>query len=419
MIYKTVLENGMRVVAERMSSVKSLSVGLWVNVGSRDEDPEEHGTSHFLEHMFFKGTATRSALDIAREIDQIGGELNAFTSRETTTFYAKVLDTHVQKAIDLLSDNFHHSSFDPREIAKEKQVVIEEIKMVEDDPEDLVQERYAGRVWNGNPLGRPILGTVETISGLTRGKILNFLKRTYDPKEIVISVAGRFDVPSMMAALSTAFGRYTGDKIDRRPRRPPPRAVPVFEVEKRNLEQVHLCIGADGLSHNHPDRFVLLLMNTILGGSVSSRLFQEVRERRGLVYSIYSSISSYEDGGLFTVYAGTGHENAPKVVDLILKEIRKMKRAGVSPLELENAKNHIKGSILLGMESTSSRMSRIAKDELYFGRHIPLQTTLREIDKVSGNQISRLTETLFGSRALSLTALGKIDRNRLPKALSV
>jgi len=418
MVRKVVLDNGIRIVAEKMDSVKSVSIGLWVNIGSRDEEDEEHGISHFLEHMFFKGTEKRSAKEIAREIDAIGGELNAFTSRETTTFYAKVLDDHLPSAVDILSDNFHYSTFEPREIEKEKQVVIEEIKMVEDDPEDLVHDLYTKDIWKGNPLGRPILGTTETISGMTRKKILRFLKRTYDPKEIVISVAGHFDLPLLMKLLEKAFEKYTAKETDLHPRIAP-EMTPHFQVKKRNLEQVHLCIGTQGLPHRHPDRYALYVLNTILGGSVSSRLFQEVRERRGLAYSIYSYPSSYQDAGLFTVYAGASAKNAPKVIGLVLKEFKRIKDKGVDATELEKSKNHIKGSLMLSMESTSSRMSKLAKDELYFGRHYSLEEVVREINRVSLDQVQQLAKGLFDSKYLSLTALGKIDPSLLPQDLSL
>jgi len=415
MVYKKVLSNGIRVVAEKMTSVRSVSIGLWVNVGSRDEEPEEHGMSHFLEHMFFKGTKKRSAKDIAREIDAIGGELNAFTSRESTTFYAKVLDEHLPQAIDLLSDNFHSSKFDPREIEREKQVVIEEIKMVEDDPEDYVHDLYIKDIWKGNPLSRPILGTVETVSSITRKKILRFLKRTYDPREIVIAVAGRFDPTSLMALLEESFGEYSPKTTALQPRQPP-KITPHFQVKKRKLEQVHICIGTPGLQQGHPDRYALYVMNNILGGGVSSRLFQEIRERRGWAYTIYSFPSAYQDGGLLTVYAGASVQNAPRVIDLIIKELKKVKKKGIEALELERSKNHIKGNLMLSMESTSSRMSKLAKDELYFGRSFTFREIIREINKVSLEQVRKLGETLFDSESLSLTALGKINSKMLPKS---
>ncbi|MFQ5579538.1 MAG: M16 family metallopeptidase [Nitrospiria bacterium] len=415
MVYKKVLSNGIRVVAEKMTSVKSVSIGLWVNVGSRDEEPEEHGISHFLEHMFFKGTEHRSAKDIAMEIDAIGGELNAFTSRESTTFYAKVLDEHLPQAIDILSDNFHFSKFNRREIEREKQVVIEEIKMVEDDPEDFVHDLYIKDIWKGNPLARPILGTEETVSGITRKKILRFLKRTYDPREIVISVAGRFDPSSLMALLEESFGDYSPEKTALHPRQAP-EITPHFHVKKRKLEQVHICIGTPGLPQGHPDRYALYVMNNVLGGGVSSRLFQEIRERRGWAYTIYSYPSSYQDGGLLTVYAGASIQNAPRVIEHVIKELKKVKKKGVKALELERSKNHIKGNLMLSMESTSSRMSKLAKDELYFGRSFTFREIIREIDKVSLEQVRQLSDTLLDSGSLSLTALGKINSKMLPQS---
>jgi predicted Zn-dependent peptidase len=418
MIYKQVLDNGIRVVAERMVGVKSISIGLWVNIGSRDEADDERGMSHFLEHMFFKGTERRSAKEIARKMDAIGGEFNAFTSRETTTFYAKVLDDHLDHAVDILSDNFHHSIFDGREIAKEKQVVIEEMKMVEDNPEELLHDLHMSDIWKKNPLGRPILGTEETVSSITRAKILRFLKRTYDPKQIILSVAGHFTPATLLKSLDAAFGKYTADTTAVLPRTAP-EFHPNSKVKTRKLEQVHLCVSVPGLSDTDPDRYTLYVLNTILGASVSSRLFQEVRERRGLAYSIYSSCSSYQGAGLLTVYAATSASNAPKAIDLICKELRGIKEKGIDAVELEEAKSHIKGSTMLGMESTSGRMGKLAKNEIRFGRDFPLNAVLREIDKVKKQQIQRLAERLFDSNALSLTALGNITASALPSTLSI
>ncbi|MFQ5781197.1 MAG: M16 family metallopeptidase, partial [Nitrospiria bacterium] len=364
----------------------------------------------------FKGTRNRSAKEIAREIDAIGGELNAFTSRESTTFYAKVLDDHLPKAIEILSDNFHCSKFEPREIEREKQVVVEEIKMVEDDPEDFVHDLYIKDIWKGNPLARPILGTVETVSNISRGKILRFLKRTYDPREIVISVAGRFDPASLMKYLEKAFGKYAANGTHLFPRQAP-EITPHFQVKKRRLEQVHICIGTPGLPQGHPDRYALYVMNNVLGGGVSSRLFQEIRERRGWAYTIYSYPSSYQDGGLLTVYAGASAQNAPRVIERVVKELKKVKEKGIDGVELERAKNHIKGNLMLSMESTSSRMSKLAKDELYFGRCFTFREIIREIDKISLPQVQQLADSLFDPKFLSLTALGKINAKILPQTL--
>ncbi len=415
---KMVLDNGIRIVAEKMSGVKSVSIGIWVNVGSRDEAPDEHGMSHFLEHMFFKGTQKRSAKEIARKIDAIGGELNAFTSRETTTFYAKVLDDHLSHAVDILSDNFHHSLFDAREIAKEKQVVIEEIKMVEDDPEDMVHEMHTADVWKEHPLGRPILGTIETISAVTRKRIVGFLRSTYDPKQIVISAAGNFTPTALIKLLSSAFGEYQANGIRVSPRQPPQTQTRV-QIKEKDLEQVHLCLGLPGLPDNHVDRYALHVLHTILGGSVSSRLFQEIRERRGLAYSIYSSVSAYQDGGLLTFYAATGPQNTARVIELILKALRSLKEKGLDTVELEEAKNHIKGNIMLSMESSSSRMSKLARNELRFGKDFSLADVIRQINRVSKQQVHQLTQTLFDAHSLSFTALGKVDASVIPQNLNL
>lgn len=418
MIYKTVLENGIRVVAERIPSVRSVSIGLWVNVGSRDEEADEHGVSHFLEHMFFKGTQTRSAKEIALVADQLGGELNAFTTRETTTFYAKVLDEHAATMVDLLSDIFHTSLFDPVEIEKEAQVILEEIKMVEDDPEDFIYDLHIEETWRGSPLAHSILGTPESVSGMTREKILRYIQRAYDPREMVISLAGRFDLVTMMKHLEAAFGKYQNDTSHLYPRRAP-KITPNVQVKKRKLEQVHLCIGTAGLSYLDPSRYALYLLNTILGGGSSSRLFQEVREERGWAYSIYSSPSFCLDGGLFTVYAGTSPKNVSKVIDIVLKMLHKVKKEGVDSEELSRAKDQTKGSILLSMESTSTRMCRIAKEEIHFGRNFSLKEVAREIDKVSLPEIQVLANLLFQEETLSLTAIGQVNRKMFPQHLVI
>ncbi len=418
MIHKHLLDNGIRVLAERIPSVKSVAIGLWVNIGSRDEKPAEHGMSHFLEHMFFKGTKRRSAKEIALEIDSIGGEMNAFTSREMTTFYVKVLDEHLPKAIDILSDNFLDSQFEPEEIEKERQVVLEEIKMVEDDPEDLVHELHLKDMWKGNALARPILGTPESVSSFTQRKILKFLARTYDPRKMVISVAGRFDHAALMKLLQASFGRYAAYETEIKDRKPA-KIKPSILVKEKDFEQVHLCLGTGGLAQADPERYVLYLLSTILGGGMSSRLFQEVRENRGWAYSIYSSPSSYQNEGLFTVYAGTSSENAPKVVDLILKELKEIKDITIDPSELNRAKNHIKGSMILGMESTSNRMSRLAKEEIYFGQNFSMREVTREINRVTPKQIQTLANQLFTPKTLTLTALGRINAEAFCEKLSL
>ena len=297
MYRKLILDNGVRLVSERIPTHKSVTVGIWVNAGSRDETPAQAGYSHFIEHMLFKGTASRSATDISREIDALGGEMNAFTTRETTTYYIKVLDQHLPKALDLLSDIFHRSEFRPKEIEKEKQVVSEEIRMVKDDPEDLVQELHIAQVMGRHPLRRPILGQEATIARLGRQDLLDYIGTHYRSEEIVIAVAGNFDQRSLEKTISRQFGmrrRQTSDVIRKRW---PPEVCGGVVLKRKPLEQVHLCVGLKGVPAGHKDRYAAYVLNSVLGGSVSSRLFEEVREKRGLVYSIYSFLSGYSDGG--------------------------------------------------------------------------------------------------------------------------
>ena len=413
MFKKWVLDNGVRIVAKRISGAQSVSIGLWVNIGSRDEEAHEHGISHFLEHMFFKGTQTRTASDIAQEIDAIGGEFNAFTSRETTTFYLRVLEGHLSKAVDILSDNFHHSRFESREIEREKQVVLEEIKMSDDDPEDLVYTLHVEGLLKGNPLGRTILGTAETVSAIDRKRIIHFLKRTYDPKQIVISVAGKFEWNLLEKLLRDAFEKYENNATRLLPRIAPV-ITPHFLVKQKELEQVHICVSTPGFSASHAQREALHIIHILLGGGVSSRLFQEVRERRGLAYSIYSCPSSYQDGGILTIYAGTGVENAPKIVELILKEIKRLKANGVSKEEMKRAKEHIQGSLLLGLEGSSSWMSHLAKDELYFGRSFRPEEIIQGVNRVTLQQIHDVANALFDLKTISLMALGPVKAHDLP-----
>ncbi len=416
MYRKFVLGNGLRVVTERIPTLKSVTVGVWVNVGSRDEGAGEEGLSHFIEHMFFKGTRSRSATQISREIDGLGGEMNAFTSRETTTFYAKVLDQHLQPAVGLLADLFHHSKFDAKEVEKEKQVVLEEIRMVEDDPEDLVQDLHTEQTLARHPLGRPILGNVVTIKGLRRGQLLRYIRDHYDPFQTVVAVAGNFSVKELLPLLESTFGSFergSQPKLDRWP----PKVTGGLMVRQKPLEQVHLCLGLKGVPAGHKDRYTTHALNVLLGGSVSSRLFQEVREKRGLTYSIYSYLSTFSDVGTLTVYAATRAREAPRVVGLICREIRKLRAEGVDRKELERAKNQMKGSVMLGLESSHSRMSKLAKDELYQGRHTSLAEIIAEIDRVSADHLLSLSRELLDLNCLSVTALGPVSGRSISSAL--
>ncbi len=413
MYRKLVLDNGVRVVTERMPTLKSVTVGVWVNTGSRDEQPAQAGYSHFIEHMFFKGTSRRSAAEISREIDALGGEMNAFTTRETTTYYVKVLDQQLNRALELLSDLFHHSRFEPKEIEKEKQVVLEEIRMVQDDPEDLVQELHTGQVLGRHPLGRPILGQEETIRSLRRQDLLQYIGTQYDPAQTVVAIAGNFEQKRLDALVSRHFGKNRPAKAGHMNGRRPPEVHGGLLTRKKALEQVHLCLGLKGVAAGHKDRYALYALNTALGGSVSSRLFQEVREKRGLVYSIYSFLSGYSDGGTITVYAATRPKEVDRVVDLVCREIERIGQRGIQHKELIRAKNQMKGSLMLSLESSNSRMSKLAKDELTYGKRTSLEDMVAHIDRISEEHVFSAARQFFSLDALAITGLGPLASRTL------
>lgn len=413
MYRKIILDNGIRLVTEQIPTLKSVTVGMWVNAGSRDESPAQAGYSHFIEHMFFKGTATRSATDISREIDALGGEMNAFTTRETTTFYVKVLDQHLPKALDLLSDLFQHSRFGPKEITKEKQVVLEEIRMVQDDPEDLVQELHTGLVMGRHPLSRPILGQTETIARLRRRDLLDYIEAHYRPEEMVLAVAGNFDQRRLERTMARTFGTRRSSMPAGPRMRWPPAVCSGVRLKQKSLEQVHLCVGLKGIPAGHKDRYAAYVLNSVLGGSVSSRLFQEVREKRGLAYSIYSFLSGYSDGGTITIYAGTRSREVERVLDLIRREIRQMARRGIKREELTRTKEQMKGSLMLSLESSHSRMNKLAKDELITGAHTSLEEMLSDIDAVTEQQVARVAQELFSPETMAVTGLGPLSSRQI------
>lgn len=416
MFKKEILSNGITIVAERIPYVKSVSLGLWVKVGSRDEKPEEHGISHFIEHMFFKGTEKRSAKDIAQEMDSLGGELNAFTSREATTFYLKVLDEDLLEAVRLLSDIFHNSKFDKKEIGKEKQVVIEEINMVADDPEDYIHDLHSQNMFRDNPLGRPILGNIENIRSMNRGKILGFITSHYHARDIVIAVAGNFEFSYLMKILDRYFGRYSGEASSDNIRITPEINGDIL-IKRKKLEQAHICIGMKGLPLPHKDRYALYLLNSIVGGSLSSRLFHEIREKRGLAYSIYSYLSLYHDAGQFNIYAATGVNSSEEVIRLIVKELNSIRKEGIGADEIRKTKNQLKGNLMLSMESTGARMNKLAKDAIYFGRFFSLGDVISEIERVSKDQIRVLAEDIFNPEGFIATVLGPLSKKDISKVI--
>lgn len=412
MFKKDILSNGIRVVSETISASRSISIGIWVMAGSRDESGEKNGISHFLEHMFFKGTSRRTAKDIAIEVDSIGGELNAFTSREETTFYVRALDKHLPIALDILSDIFLHSLFETEDLEKEKKIILEEIKMVEDTPDDYIHDLYCKTVWNGNTLGQPVLGRKEAIESFRRDDLIEHIESYYYPEGIVISASGNFDHGEFLNLLDQTFGKLKRAKRKRADKTP--RFIGSINGKRKKLESVHICIGVEGLRQTHEDRYGLLMLNSILGSSVSSRLFQEIREKRGLAYSIYSYISSYRDTGMLTAYAATGRSKVSELANLILKEFLSLKNDMVSDDEIKKAKEQIKGNLILSLESTINRMTQIARQEIYFGRYFTIEEIVSNIEAVTSEQVNRIAKSLFREEAVALATLGPITLKEIP-----
>src|SRR6266403_691627 len=416
-IQKHVLPNGLVVITETMPHVRSVSVGVWVRNGSRREVPEENGLAHFMEHMVFKGTERRSAEAIAREMDSVGGMLDAFTSKEQICFNAKVLDDHLPIAFDIIADLVLRPRFDSDDVAKERQVVLEEIKMDLDNPESLLHEIFTRGFWPGHPLGRPILGTPDTVQQFSREALQTRFREWFAPNHLLVTAAGNVPHEKVLELVQREFGHLTptgGLEQDE----PPKTGAPIHVERKKDLEQVHLCIGVPSLPIAHERRFGIAVLNNLLGGGMSSRLFQNIREKRGLAYAVFSEITPYSDAGMFTVYAGTAKETVGEVLDLTLAEFRSMKESLVSEEELLRAKNHLKGSLMLSLESTSSRMSNLARQELYFGKFYSLEEILAAIDAVTRDQLQSLANQFFQPDRIAVTVLGptngfKLDRARL------
>ena len=412
MIVREVLDNGLRLLTEPMSEVRSVSVGVWLARGSRHEPAEHGGMAHFVEHMLFKGTATRSAEDIAQEIDSVGGQLDAFTSKEYAGYYIKVLDEHLPRAVDILSDVVLHPALAAEDVEREKKVILEEIKMVEDTPDDLVHELFTGSYWEGHPLGRPILGTRESVERLTRDAIADYFGRVYTPNNFIVSAAGNLEHARVRDLVERAFGGVTAVGEAAADRRPTP--APSLAIQDKDLEQTHVCLGTAAHAQCDDDRYVGYVLNTLLGGSMSSRLFQNVRERRGLAYSVFSGLSAYRDTGLLTIYAGCATDVAGQVIDLTVEELRGFRNVPVPAAELRRAKDHLKGSLMLGLENTASRMSQLGRQEIYFDRHFGLDETLEGIERVTADDLQRVARALFRDGALGGTVLGPLDGWQYP-----
>jgi predicted Zn-dependent peptidase len=368
---------------------------------------EHAGIAHFVEHMLFKGTATRTAEDIAQQVDSIGGQLDAFTSKEYAGYYVKVLDEHLPLATDVLCDLVSSPIFAAADISREQKVVLEEIKMVEDTPDDLVHEIFAESYWHGHPLGRPILGTPASVSALDQPILQQYFRDTYVASNFIVVAVGNLDHDRVKALIEEKFagipaaGRSLTDRA--------PVVVPSVQIRSKDLEQSHVCLGTIGLPQNHPDRYAAYALNTVLGGSMSSRLFQNVREKRGLAYAVFSSLSAYEDAGALSIYAGCGNDAVAELVDVVVAEIRRLKRESVPDDELRRAKDHLKGSLMLNLESTSSRMSHHARQEIYRDRADGLDEMLAAIEAVSIDDVRRLAAGFFAPDALGVTVLGDVN----------
>lgn len=412
---KTLLSSGVKLITREMPDTESSTIGIWVKTGSRSESSRVSGISHFIEHMLFKGTKKRSSLDISKEIESVGGYLNAFTSRECTCYYAKVLNKDISLAVDLLTDMFLNSVFDPGEIEKERQVVLQEIRMVDDTPDDLVHDLFSKRLWRGDQAGAPVLGTEESVSSFTRQDVLDYYNDHYRLGKVFISAAGGFKHAKLERLVNSALKKIKSGAKKKALKQPT--AVRGVTLLKKDLEQVHLCLGVPAISQRDPDRYALYLLNNILGGGMSSRLFQEVREKRGLAYSVYSYISLMEDSGSLVVYAGTGRESFSEVTRLILKEFASL-RKGVGRRELIDAKEQIKGGMLLGLETSDSRMMKIARDEISFGKVQSIKSLVKGIDSVRGADIKRLAKKLLLNSKVTMVAVGGAAKKDLPVSLN-
>ncbi len=409
MINKTVLSNGVTIITKKIPHVRSVSMGVWVNVGARDETDAQSGLSHFIEHMIFKGTARRSAYQIAKEFDAIGGHTNAFTSMEHTCYYAKVLDTHLETMVEILSDIFLNSVFDPMEVERERPVIYQEIGMVEDSPEEYLHQLASQNFWGAHPLGRSILGTRKNVQSFQSETIKAFFNQFYHPERILIAVAGNIDHDGIIDLVGPAFETiHNGHTLPERVR---PQIRPTGQALHRELEQTHICLSTLGLPITAPQRFAFSLMNTILGGNMSSRLFQEIREQRGLAYSVYSFMASHVDTGMFGVYAGVNRLDVKQTIALLVEAMQKLAQQPVSATELKDAKEYTKGNLCLATESVDNQMVRMAQNEIHFHDYISLQSVIDNIEAVTVEEIQNLAATLFKPEQASLTLLGVVDKD--------
>jgi predicted Zn-dependent peptidase len=406
MIEATTLPNGVRVLTEAMPQVRSATIGIWADVGSAAERPERRGISHLIEHMLFKGTHRRSAREIAEAMDRVGGNLNAFTDKESTCYYAHVIDRHVPLAIDVLGDMFLHSVFDPEELRKEQQVVLEEIRMYDDAPDDMIHDLFTRTMWRGAALGEPTIGYPETISSLDRAMLAGWMRERYAPQTVLVTAVGNIEHDSIVELVARAFAGFVGEAT--RSHVQVPALTPDVLVTTKDTEQAYVMLGTRGLSLRDDDRYVLSVLDTMLGGGMSSRLFQEVREKRGLAYSVYSFQQGYRDAGLFGIYAGTAPDRVQECVDVIVGELDAVLE-GVRDDEVELAREHLKGSLTLALESTSNRMMRLGRNELVYGRQITTEEVEARVDAVDRAAVERVARAVLAPQTRGLCILGPLD----------
>ena len=413
-IRRAVLPNGLSVITEEMQHIRSVSIGIWVKTGSRDEDKQWNGISHFVEHMVFKGTQHRSAEDIARQVDSIGGNIDAFTAKECVSFSIKVLDEHLPIALDVLSDLVLNPVFDQEDIARERGVILEEIKMDEDNPDYLVHEIFTQNFWKDHPLGRPILGTRDTVRRFERPPVVDFYKQRFSPGNFIITAAGHLKHEHFVELVNKYFQGMKPVKNGFHSS--PPTIVPRIVLRnKKSLEQVQICVGVPSYPITHEKRHSSYILNTLLGGGMSSRLFQNIRERQGLAYAIYSDLNPYRDTGCLGVYAGTSRASATKVVECIVSEFRSLKAERVPVEELRRAKDQLKGSLMLSLESSTARMSNLARQEMYFDRFYGLDELIEKIESVTAEELHTLANTFFQTESVAVTILGNLNGLKLTR----
>ena len=413
-IRREVLPNGLSVITEEMQHIRSVSIGIWVKTGSRDEDKERNGISHFVEHMVFKGTQHRSAEEIARQVDSIGGNIDAFTAKECVSFSIKVLNEHLPIAMDVLSDLVLNPTFDDQDISRERGVILEEIKMDEDNPDYLVHEIFTQNFWKDHPLGRPILGTRDTVKGFERTPVFDFYTQRFSPGNVIITAAGYLKHEQFVDLVKKYFAGMK--PVSNGFHSAPPKIIPRIVLRnKKSLEQVQICVGVPSYPITHERRHSSYILNTLLGGGMSSRLFQNIRERQGLAYAIYSDLNPYRDTGCLSVYAGTSKASATKVVESIVSEFRKLKTDIVSPEELRRAKDQLKGSLMLSLESSTARMSNLARQEMYFDHFYGLDELIAKIEAVTADELQELANTFFQTDSVAVTILGNLNGLRLTR----